>query len=529
MTFRSDRTIGRMFNDPLDETAGTLSARRSWSWLGAALLLMVVVHLPSLQLGFVGDDFEWWLETVRRMDEPSRLLSPYGGLRLTNPVLLMPDQVLWKARIPGWHITNLVIHGFVMTLLFGLSRRLGLSPPVAGAVAAVWAISPYTAFQVREIHPRHDPLLFACWLGIGLLWPGPSQKWSPRRAIAATILGLVSALTKESWVVLPGLAGAYELAIRKRELVPALRTAFLWSIGPLLYVAAYLVRPAVDAAYAAGYYGGGLAAAAKIPSTLAVFCGVARLDTSSLRFGPVEWLAMMALVAVAAITLKARTPVLVVGMALFLLPFIPVVPVGFMIGRYAYVPFAGFLLLGVGLAQLAVRRWASLRGRRLIVLVTGAAAIALAVSGLWVMRGEIADADRRDEGHRRLLEEAARFWPALPHDRPLVCVRLERESINAQILGLAEGLPKAYFERANYPYGLVRWAELLSWTGLERGGPLWQEVPADEVGQAPFAIIGHADGRFVLLPSDAPTAAAAAAGWAQRGFPARIIQPLPIE
>ncbi len=518
-----------MFNDPLGETAGTVSARRSWFWLATALLLMVVVHLPSLQLGFVGDDFEWWLETVRRMDEPSRLLNPYGGLRLTNPVLLMPDQVLWKARIPGWHITNLVIHGFVMTLLFGVSRRLGLSPPVAGAVAAVWAISPYTAFQVREIHPRHDPLLFACWLGIALLWPGPGQKWSPPRAIAAATLALVSALTKESWVVLPGLAGAYELALRRRELVPALRTAALWSIGPLLYVAAYLVRPAVDVTYAAGYYGGGLAAAAKIPSTLAVFCGAARLDTSSLRFGPVEWLAVIALIAVAAITLKAQTPVLVAGMALFLLPFIPVVPVGFMIGRYAYVPFAGFLLLGVGLAQLAVRRFSSVRGRRLIVLAAGAAAIALAGTGLWVMRGEIADADRRDEGHRRLLEEAAQFWPALPLDRPLVCVRLERESINAQVLGQAEGLPKAYFERANYPYGLVRWAELESWTGLERGGPLWEEVPADEVGQAPFAVIGHVQGGFVHLPSEGETAASAAAAWIERGFPVRVIRPLPTE
>lgn len=499
----------------------------SWWWFGAALLLMVVVQLPTLQLGFVGDDFEWWLETVRRMDEPSRLLSPYGGLRLTNPVLLMPDHIAWGAWIPGWHVTNLVMHGLVMALLFGVARRLGLSPPVAGAVVGLWAISPYTAFQVREIHPRHDPLLFACWLAIGLLWPGPGEKWNSRRAIAATMVALVSALTKESWVVLPGLAGAYELAFRRREMWPALRTAALWSIGPLAYVAAYFIRPAVDAAYAAGYYGGGLAAAAKIPNTFAVFCGVASLDTSSLRFGPEEVLAVVALTAVAALTWKTRSPVLVLGLALFILPFIPVVPVGFMIGRYAYVPFAGFLLLGVGLARLAVRRVRSVRGRRLVMVVTGAVALAVAVSGMLVMRGELADADRRDEGHRRLLEEASRFWSEVPHDRPVVCVRLERESINTLVLGMAEGLPKAYFERANYPYGLVRWAEVLSWTGVERGGPLWAEVAAEEVGDAPFAVIGHAEGRFVILPSDAPTAAAAAASWAERGFPVRVIQPLP--
>ena len=43
---------------------------RQWLWLAAALLVALSVQLPSLQLGFVGDDYEWWLETRYRMVRP---------------------------------------------------------------------------------------------------------------------------------------------------------------------------------------------------------------------------------------------------------------------------------------------------------------------------------------------------------------------------------------------------------------------------------------------------------------------------
>ena len=198
-----------------------------------------------------------------------------------------------------------------------------------------------------------------------------------------------------------------------------------------------------------------------------------------------------------------------------------------MTGSYAYVPFAGFCLLAVGLARLAAHRLSTTITRRLIVGLAGVVGLALVLAGLSLLGGEMADAERRDEGHRRLVDEARQFWPQLPRDRPLVCVRLERTSINSLILRKVEGLPKAYFERAAHPYGLVRWTELMSWTGWRRGGPLWEELPSDELPDGPFTVIGHADGRFLVLEAGAPTAAAAAAGWSARGFPVRSIRPVP--
>ncbi len=509
---------------PLTDRFG---ASRSWLWLAAALLLMVVVQLPTLQLGFVGDDYEWWLETRHRMADPGKWLEPFGGLRLTNPPMLAVDHLVWGTWTPGWHLTSLAIHGAVMALLFGIARRSGFASSSAALIVALWGTSPYTVFMAREVHVRHDPLLLGCWLGVGLLWPGPEKRWTGRRIGPVLALVVIAALTKESWVVLPGFAAAYELAFRRRGFSAVIRTAFLWSLGSVAFVAAYLLRPAVDSSYAVGYYSGGLRTAAKIPSTLAAFCGLADLDTSSLRFGPAEWLASAVLIAVLVLAVRSRSPALVVGSALFLLPLVPLIPVPVMGVHYGYASFAGFVLAAGGLATLAWERARPPGLRRLVGVAAGAAAVCLFLFGIMDMAGEAADARRRADANDRLVEEAAALLPQIPRDRPLVCVRLEGNVVSARLIEQVEGLPKTYFNRGSYPYGLIGWAELFSWVATPSGGPLWIEIPADDVEQGPFAVIGHADGRFVTLPSDATTAAAAAADWAEQGFPVRVIQPLP--
>ncbi len=500
---------------------------RKWLWLAAALLVALSVQLPSLQLGFVGDDYEWWLETRYRMVDCGRALEPFGGLRLTNPLMLAPDQLVWGTWTPGWHLTSLVIHGILVGLLFAVARRVGFGPPGAAVISALWGASPFTVFMAREVHVRHDPLLLACWLGLALLWPGPDDRWTWRRIAGGALLAVVSALTKESWVVLPGFAAAYDLAFRRSTLASALRTAAIWSVGPMLFVAAYLWRPAVETSYAAGYYSGGLRTAVKIPSTLASFTGLVDFDTSSHRFGPAEWVALIALLVTAVLAFRTRSSALLVGGGLFLLPLIPLVPVPVMGVHYGYASFAGFLLMAGGLAMIVADRTEHRQTRLVVAAVAYGLAAALMLWGLSVMTGEGADATRRAQANHRLVAEAEAFAPRLPQDMTLVCVRLEGLVVSAALIDRVEGLPKTYFNRGSAPYGLVGWAELFSWVGEPHGGPLWHEVAPEDVGSTPFAVVGHAEGRFVELPVEDVTAAEAVARWSAKGFPVRVIQPWP--
>jgi hypothetical protein len=107
----------------------------------------------------------------------------------------------------------------------------------------------------------------------------------------------------------------------------------------------------------------------------------------------------------------------------------------------------------------------------------------------------------------------------------LVCVRLEGENVTAVLIGQVEGLAKTYYHRGTYPYGLIGWAQLMSWVCDPNGGPLWQEVAPDEVGSVPFAVVGHAPGEFILLEANTATVAAEVADWSARNFPVRVIRP----
>ena len=120
---------------------------RGWLWLLAALAITLAVQSSTVGLGFVGDDFEWWLATRQRMIEPSRFLEPFGGLRLTNPLMLVPDQLLWRTWTPGWHLSTLALHALVTTLLYGVARRVGLRAPAAAVLGTLWATSPFTALR----------------------------------------------------------------------------------------------------------------------------------------------------------------------------------------------------------------------------------------------------------------------------------------------------------------------------------------------------------------------------------------------
>jgi hypothetical protein len=144
--------------------------------------------------------------------------------------------------------------------------------------------------------------------------------------------------------------------------------------------------------------------------------------------------------------------------------------------------------------------------------------------GLLLVRGDQVDAGRRDDAHRRLLAEAAAFALELPREALILGVRLESESANRALLGQVEGVPKAYYERVRYPYGLIRWAPLFSYVLDATGGPLYEECDVEESGR--WSAVGHRAGGFVTLAAQAGSAPREAEHWRQRGAFVEGFRPL---
>jgi hypothetical protein len=494
-------------------------ASRGWLWLLVALALAFVVHAPLLGLGFVGDDFEWWLAARTALEEPRRLVLPYGGFRPANLWLLALENVLYGTEPMGYHLTSILLHLAAGGALWLLLRRLAFAPPAAAAVAALWMCSPYSLKPVVSLCERFEPMLLTVWLGLAASWPRDGEAWRRRRLAAVVALAAFSALVKESWVVLPGLVLCFELVLRRVLPGRALRSAAIAAAGVAAYVAAYLLDPPI----ASSYYASTLGPAAKLPHTFAVFLGLTALDPSSTQLGPAEAAATLTLAGLAWWGWRRRCAATAVGLALFVLPLLPVLTVPFLVTRYTHAPLAGFLLVVAAALRAAVA--AVPRSRRslatLLVVVLAAAYLG---RGLLLVRGDQVDAGRRDDAHRRLLAEAAAFALELPREGLILGVRLESESANRALLGQVEGVPKAYYERVRYPYGLIRWAPLFSYVLDATGGPLYEECDVEESGR--WSAVGHRAGGFVTLAAQAGSAPREAERWRQRGAFVEGFRPL---
>jgi hypothetical protein len=486
-----------------------------------ALLVMLSTYLPSLQLGAVGDDYEWWLAGRQAIDDPVRLIMPFGGFRPANMWIQAADVAIHGTRPFGMHITSILCHFIAGLALYLVLVRFAIPGFVSAGLAALWMTSPYSLKPAISLCERFEPMLMAGWLGLVLVWPRNGRPFG--RGRLATILALagLTMCAKESWVVLPGFVLILELAVRQVDVRTTLRSTLLAALVPVLYVGVYLMRPAIPTSY----YGGGIAAAAKVVHSWAVFSWLTEMDPSGTQLGFPELIAGIAMALFAYLGWTRRCPLILFGLALYFLPFLPVLTVGFLVTRYTYVPLAGFVLAAAGVGRLLVLRSRGLLRITSVVVLVALWGTMFAASSV-VIRRDLEDAALRDLAHLRLLAEAEAFSPEIPRDLAIVAVRLEDLSVNRDLLDRIQGIPKVYYERVRHPYGLIRWAPLLSWVLDSADGPLYEEVPVDAVGDATFAVIGHGENRFQRLPSDgAATAAEAVDLWTGRGYYAVVIRP----
>jgi len=315
----------------------------AWAWPAAALAAGLVVHHPALRLGFVSDDYECLQHARVVLRDPSLLLAPFGGFRPVNTWLLALNMIAGGVRPFGYHLFNLALFLACGALLYLLLARLGASRPVCAAVAALWVCSPYSREPADTVSSRYEIFLLACWLGLALVWPAPGSRWTRRRIAGATALVALSALTKESWVVLPAFCFTFDVCLSRLAPGRALRRAALVALAPLAYVAAYLARPAI---VPGTYLTGGIPALARIPHALAVFLDLRELVPAMPALGAAEIFAAAAFAALLLLGWRWRIPAAGVGLAFFLLPFVPILTVPFLTSRYTTIPLLGFLVVG---------------------------------------------------------------------------------------------------------------------------------------------------------------------------------------
>jgi len=330
---------------------------------------------------------------------------------------LMLDATVWGKEPFGYHLTSVVLHAVNVVLLWVVIRnvlaqaavmpaggeRLSQRGLAAFLAAGMFAVHPLVVEAVSEPTFREDLLAAAFTLGAVVLASRPvaapgGDAW---RAVGCAAMCLLAVASKESGVAAPFVLAAYRWLVRG---VPRGR---FWAVaigGGLACVVAFLaarflLEPSPSRIFEARpeYPGGSFPKAMMIqPRILALYAQMilvpvnlaADYGLASVRHLPL-WAALTVLgmlVAGAAVAAH-RDRRVVFGLALLLLPLLPVanlVPIyRAAADRYLYLPLAGVACV---VACLLDSAWLAASDRRRQVVTIGAMAAILGLAAACVGR-----------------------------------------------------------------------------------------------------------------------------------------------
>ncbi len=373
--------------------------KRAAAFLAVALLA-IAPYLPGLPNGIVWDDHFYFdgrpeESLVRPFLEPFHLgRNRFPYYRPLAEISVRLERRAWGEHPAGYHLTNVLMHAAVSTLLlFMLARRLPLLPAFLGA--GIFAVHPVHVEAVAFIVGRSD-LLASIFILLSLAaFPGiasPPGRRGGAGAIPSGAAFLMALLSKETALVLPAVILLLAPAGEGRR--GAARTArMIWP--HLAALALYgLLR---WAAFAGEGKAGGFmyisSDAAQYPTWL---LEVLRLFFFPRKLVPYYLLSpasaarsALALVLAAAIAWGAYRMgrargwdiAFRLGACLLLLPLVPAMPFtprqgSLLAERFLYLPSLGLAVLAGAALDLALRG-----GRRLM------AALAAAAAGIWLAAG----------------------------------------------------------------------------------------------------------------------------------------------
>jgi hypothetical protein len=158
-----------------------VSARASLGWMAAAVAAASVLPYWSvLPAYFVSDDFNF-VRPYLQIDRPvlpfvwdafTRMRDvPAGFYRPLPFVTLWLEFRTWGTWLPGFHLTNLLVHALVTVLVYAIGRRLSGRRDIgvaAAGTALFYGIHPRRAETVAWLSCRPD--LLATLFALGSFW-----------------------------------------------------------------------------------------------------------------------------------------------------------------------------------------------------------------------------------------------------------------------------------------------------------------------------------------------------------------------
>lgn len=398
---------------PASRPLGRLLARAD-PWNVAAVVLALLVYLPTLRHGFAFDDTpelvaNEYVHSLARLPAllTSTTFAGYGwetGLWRPLPQATYALEHALCGLTPWpYHLVNVLLHALVTLLVLGVAREWGLSARAAGVAAILFAIHPLHVEVVANVAGRKDSLAAVFVLATLVAHARAVRDGGGWVALAplAYALGLLS---KESAATALGLVLVQDaLALARGQPTPRSRRLRLYGSEAAVLAGFLALRFAVT-----GHLGLGAAVpffdnpAASAPASVRLLTAVAVLGKGlALEVAPVALSpdysyraiplvesapdprflgATLALAVTLALVLalRRRAPALLAAVAFYAVALSPVANILFPIGtifgeRLLYLPSVGFAFVAGLAADVAV----SFAGPRRAAVLGAVLALAL--------------------------------------------------------------------------------------------------------------------------------------------------------
>jgi len=151
---------------------------------------------------------------------------PSNYYRPLQSFTYLVDRTIWGGRIWGYHFTNIVLHGLVGVLVYGMTVCLGLRKKVAFGVALLFTVHPLHTEAVSYISGRADSLSAFFMLGALLVFHQYLQKRHFGFYLLALFAFICALLSKEIAIALPFLLFLFLKYHHKEREAPELLVPF---------------------------------------------------------------------------------------------------------------------------------------------------------------------------------------------------------------------------------------------------------------------------------------------------------------
>lgn len=395
---------------------------RHWGLL-AALAIAFAVHLPTLRYYFDGDDFVVlgsveYLGARAYVIDTLRMHDIVPNWRPLTGAVYAAEWELFGLNATAWRSVNLAVHLGSVALLYALVTRVTRRPAVGAIAAAIFGVSGAHFDTVTYITalPHVLAMFFALASLLALIsYAQDGERSGSAYWLSFGLFALAFLSNEGAFVFAPVLVAAYALFATRWRKAPQ---RLVFHAAPFTLLAAgwaiYYQTQQPEQVRFEDYYWGG-----HVVSNYAVYLSWLVLPVRSIPLEPEAWRWALAGVVVAGMAMcvvvgPAILRVCALGVALSLLPFVPVSI--WTASRYTYAAVAFFAPV-LAIAAYATYRWLQGTHPRARVPATMAGlAIVAAVLGLysWQSYAQDARSGRATERWEVLAQELRRNYADVP-------------------------------------------------------------------------------------------------------------------